>query len=683
MKQSHSLSSLLCHSHSCISIAGIILLFLLSSYAAKAQQHSPSPRIYSGKTGNDQQHRFDLSDELKTMYDIAGLPAYRSNTLSAQVSTYDTTGGNEDGFSGKYSFIRRNADSSLVIFETPGPGVIERIWTPTPTEDTLDFFIDDTTGPAWSIAYTDLFSGKSPPFVPPLCGSQLGGNYCYFPILFGERCRIVCRGKKMQFHQIQYRLFPKDTRVKNFSPLLTPDEKAALEKIKSLWNKTEKTLSLPGSSLISSSFLLQPGETRQIARIPRGGRITGIELGPAGSFEGAERNIFIRIYWDQESLPAVYCPVADFFGYSFGRSSMRSLLLGSQDQKDYCYFPMPFDSKARIELIYSVRPGSPNPSPALHLTAKIFYTSLKRDTLHEGKLYTAWEKQRPAAGHPHVFLNAKGRGHYVGTLLQAQGLQPGMTYFFEGDDSTVIDGSLRLHGTGSEDYFNGGWYAFQDCWDTRMSLPIHGALDYSLPYCRTGGYRLYLSDKLSFEKNIYHSIEHGPAHNAVPVEYTSLAFYYCDTQVSAITDPASVQTRVYSPDTLVLFPQLLEFGAWNDVGIHPLWAYPTGGESFDLAVTGITGIRISLKDILPGHYRLYADYESNDRGALFSVWQRQTQLSGWQSTWSPDKTQIPMAPLNDLTVDDLANTLTLHFKTKGNKDHFFLNRLVLVRQSSF
>jgi len=259
-----------------------------------------------------------------------------------------------------------------------------------------------------------------------------------------------------------------------------------------------------------------------------------------------------------------------------------------------------------------------------------------------------------------------------------------MTYFFEGDDSTVIDGNPALHGTGSEDYFNGGWYAFQDCWDTRMSLPIHGALDYSLPYCRTGGYRLYLSDKISFENNIYHSIEHGPAHNAVPVEYTSLAFYYCDTPPASIT--TSVPARLYEPDTLVLFPQLLEYGVWNDIAIHPLWAYPTGGESYDLTVTGSSHLRISLKDILPGHYRLYADYENNGRGARFSIWQRQTQLSPWRSTWSRDKTRSPMTSLGEITIDKTDNTLTVHFLTDKNQDHFFLNRLVLVKlpeRSSF
>lgn len=676
-------------------------------------QSSPGKKI---PPAPDSSPVWRTSDELKTLCDIAGLPCYRTDTRCLQVSTYDPTGGNEDGFSGDHSFIRRNPDSSLVIFESAGPGVIERIWTPTPTDDTLDFFIDDTSRATLSICYKDLFSGKIPPFGPPLCGSALGGNYCYYPILFNRLCRIVCRGKKMQFHQIQYRLFPKTADIRSFSATLSPEDRRRLEEIKSSWNNPgrlplHENGSLPRrdntSPQIHSSFLLRPGETRQIADIRQGGRITGIEMTPASCFEGPQHDVFLRIYWDEERLPAVDCPVADFFGYAFGKRSMNSLLLGSQDDKDYCYFPMPFDRAARIELVYktptdpSSNPRSPGPpssnqpshsksrrplSPTLRLAVNIDYTLQKRDPLREGKFYADWKAGSPAAGQPHVFLNTRGKGHYVATILQAQGLQPGMTVFFEGDDSTVVDGSLRLHGTGSEDYFNGGWYAFQDCWDKKMSLPTHGALDYSLPYCRTGGYRLYLSDKISFERSIFHSIEHGPAHNEVPVIYTSLAFYYCDTPPSATSarrsnqTPNPVSTRVYYPDTLILFPQLLEYGLWNDIAVHPEWAYPTGGESYDLTVTDASRLRISLKDIRPGRYSLFADYESNDRGAEFSVWQGQTPLSGWRSTWSRDKIRSPLVSLGDLSLDEFANTLTLRFLTQEHQDHLFLNRLILVEK---
>lgn len=188
----------------------IIMFWLFTILPAKAQS-------FSHQKIN---HPVTLFDELSALYDISTLPVYRSNTISAQVSTYDTAGGNEDGFNGNYSFIRRNPDSTLVLFDVKGSGVINRIWTPTPTDDTLDFYIDDTTKPALSVNYKNLFSGKIFPFVKPLCGSQLGGNFCYFPFLFQQRCIIIARAKKTRFHQIQYRLFEKNTLVKPFSSIL-------------------------------------------------------------------------------------------------------------------------------------------------------------------------------------------------------------------------------------------------------------------------------------------------------------------------------------------------------------------------------------------------------------------------------------------------------------------------------
>jgi len=77
----------------------------------------------------------------------------------------------------------------------------------------------------------------------------------------------------------------------------------------------------------------------------------------------------------------------------------------------------------------------------------------------------------------------------VGSILQAQGIEPGNTFFFEGDEQVTIDGELSIHGTGSEDSFNGGWYDVPGRWDGRFSLPLSGCLDYKKPLGRTGGYR--------------------------------------------------------------------------------------------------------------------------------------------------------------------------------------------------
>jgi len=622
-----------------------------------------------------------LATELQNLYKISDLPRYRTESFSAEESTYDRKGGNDDGFAGTYSFIRKTQEGNLVIFDIKGRGVINRIWTPTPTEDSLDFYIDDTSKPALTIRYDDLFSGKKFPFIFPLCGSQLGGNYCYFPILFEKRCMIIARTKKMQFHQIQYRLFADNRMVQSFHAQLSGEEKTALAKVANLWEKEDRDFTdyveEPAKFQVAEdSFLLEPGETKNIFSLNHGGTIAGLELSPAGAFEGLQKAIDLRITWDDETLPAIDCPVADFFGYAFGKVSMQGLLAGSRNGRDYCFIPMPFDKKAKLELIYRRAPGV---SPAM-IHVLVHYNSQPRNPQTEGKFYANWKMGKTVDGVAHTLLSTKGQGHYIGTILQAQGQHAGMTYFFEGDDSTVIDGQLRIHGTGSEDYFNGGWYALLDCWDSKMSLPLHGDLEYSLPYSRTGGYRNYLNDKLSFSQSILQTIEHGPSNNDIPAIYTSLALYYCSLPPADIARPEEVQTAVFLPDTLMIYPQLMEYTVDGSVDAKMAWVYPTGGTSCLFTVNDQSLIRVSLKDIAAGSYKLFVDLQSSETGCDFSLYQKQTKRSEWNSTYSNPKKRVPQQYLGDLEVNNIFNSLSLRFKTSSAKKQFFLNRLILVKK---
>lgn len=629
------------------------------------------------------QKTITTADELKQLYNVGDLPAYRSNTYSAQVSTYDTTGGNNDGFGGQYSFIRRNADSSLVIFDVKGTGVVNRIWTPTPTTDTLDFYIDDAKQPVLSINYMDLFSGKVYPFVQPLCGNQVGGYYCYFPVLFQKHCVIVSRGKKMMFHQIGYRLYNKGTVVQPFTTNIDSGIKDALNAISSLWkgNEVNKAKAIAvnnaGTKITDTSFSIKPGDTRQVFTLNAGGRITGIEISPSSSFASLYKNIIMRVFWDDEKLPAIDCPVADFFGFAFGKPSMQSLLAGSENNICYSFIPMPFDKKARIEFSYVNAKDSALASVDLH--AKIYYTLQQRDAGKEGKFYAYRNSEETKDGQPHVFLDIKGKGHYVGSVLQAQGLHTGMTIFFEGDDSTIIDNEMRFHGTGSEDYFNGGWYALLNRWDSKMSLPLHGALDYSLAFARTGGYRFYLSDKMSFEKNIYQSIEHGGEHNAIPGLYTSVSYFYCDRPLQLVSSNTNENTKVYIPDTINIYPQFSGVEIGSDMNIKAVWDKNDIGQSFDITAPDNGMLKVNLGDIPAGNYKLFISYVKQPGGCDFSVWQRQTQISGWVSSGAPEK-QAAFEYTGDIPVTELNNSATIQFKTTDKANRFLWVKMMLVKK---
>ena len=642
----------------------------------------PLTQILSAQSDNPGKKPRGLDDFLAEFTDLSSLPKYESKSYSAEISTYDRTGLNNDGFSGTYSFIRRNPDSSLVIFDVKGSGLINRIWTPTPTNDSLDFYIDDTLSPAFTICYRDLFSGKVYPFVAPLCANQLGGYYCYLPIPFNVSCKIVFRGKLTRFHQIGYRLYPESGAIRKFAVPLNKNERDALSKVKAIWSKS--TLSATdlnnGNATISSivkNLSIHPGQRITLFDSRKPGRIVGFELSSAVDPEKIMKDIDLRITWDDETVPAVYCPLADYFGYAFGKPSMRGLLAGSDGEKNYSYFPMPFDKSARIELLYREQDNNRNAD----FRFRVFYSSIGRDKEREGKFYTNWHRDNPVPfNKPHIMLDITGKGHFIGTVLQSQGLQTGMTTFFEGDDSTVADGELRMHGTGSEDFFNGGWYALLDCWDAAMSLPLSGALEYSIPLCRTGGYRFFVTDKISFERSFFHSIEHGPEHNEVPADYTSLSYYYCSKPNRQIQDPSTQNTKPHIPDTLTLYPQLLYAGVDGDAAIETKWAFPTNGLTFYYTITDNTILRMSLRDIPAGAYHAYLDFVKSPDAAMFSIWQRQTQLTDWLDGVNPNVDRVEMQEASDITITPLNNSISFRFKTTNKQNKFILNRIILIRK---
>ncbi|PST82179.1 hypothetical protein C7T94_15370 [Pedobacter yulinensis] len=609
--------------------------------------------------------------ELQELTDFSRLPRYRPGTSLRQFSSYDRTGNNDDGFSGKYSFIRKEKDSSLVIFEAKGKGVINRIWTPTPTDDLVDFYFDGAIKPGLTIRFSDLFSGRVMPFLAPLTGNQVGGYFCYLPIPFEKGCKIVFRGKKLEFYQIQYRSLGKSERVRTFNSrdAALP---AAVEKLAQRWTAADRFMAgTKDVQIISFDQVVEPGGSLVLARLSSPGRIVGIELDQAAAYAGLNRQADLKFTWDDEAQPAVYAPVADFFGYAFGKPSMQSLMLGSAAQVNYCYYPMPFAKKARIELLY--RKADVGKQESLRVKGRIYLRPEGLNAAREGRFYAFRNRQQPTQpGQPHVLLAGQGRGHYAGTILQAQGLEPGMTLFFEGDDQTTADGELTMHGTGSEDYFNGGWYAMLDRWDRAMSLPLHGSLDYSLPYSRTGGYRLFLTDKIPFMRSFRHTIEHGPENNNKPGDYTSMAFYYADQPLATGQAPTNATTGTYLPDTMTLYPQLINYSFAGAMTVE--------GETITAKDGG--AVRIDLQELPAGGYRLLADADELPDGAEVTIWQRQTRVSEPISFRAASRNEQRMRYLCDVVVDDFRNSVTFHFKRDKTNNKLHIRRLILVKKTA-
>jgi Protein of unknown function (DUF2961) len=301
---------------------------------------------------------------------------------------------------------------------------------------------------------------------------------------------------------------------------------------------------------------------------------------------------------------------------------------------------------------------------------------MARDSAREGKLYSTWRREiDPPLGKPYLLLEARGRGHHVGTVLIAQGLTPGITGFFEGDDVATIDGEMRLHGTGSEDAFNGGWYAMADRWDRGVNLPLHGALDYNLPMSRTGGYRFNLADKSSFERSFLLTIEHGPENNDTRVDYTSVAFYYGDTAPPVALEPSASLRVNPEPTTHIYYAQLLKL-----TGMHG-----TSVEILDNVIVRAKEegfLRITLDEVPHGRYRVFLSYYEHPAGAHFSVWQRQRLIGDWRSSRAEAERYLEHRDFGEIDVNDEVDTLTIRTRTEAALNQFKFRHLILERISN-
>jgi Protein of unknown function (DUF2961) len=491
------------------------------------------------------------------------LPAFKSSLKVASVSSYDRSGGNDDGFSGTYSFVRKDPEG-LVLADLKGPGVIYRIWTPTPTDDIIEFLFDGEPTPRLQLKFRELFLGKHPAFPPPLVGFGAGGYYSYVPLAFAKSCVVRIRAPKMQFYQINYALYPPETVVRTFNPELSSDEMAQRQKACQIWSSPGQDLTpfnAPSGAILQSvrhPVLLPPNSAATLFQADQGGRILGLRIWPASALASKARDLLLKISYDGEA-PAVMCAAGDFFGYAWGQPAMQSLLAGTVGQTNYCYWPMPFDRGARVEMV------SERDSP-IQFDVEVVWAAVPR-ARDEGKFYALWRRENPTSpGEPYTFIQTEGRGHLAGVVLQAQGVESGKTLFFEGDDETTIDGETVIHGTGSEDFFNGGWYDVPDRWEKRLSFALSGCLDYAKHLGRTGGYRLFIGDAYAYRKRIRQTIEHSGEKNNIPTDYCSVTYLYSEHLPTCnLTPPSPAHRAVHDPDE-ILFP------AWWQLPLHA-WSF--------------------------------------------------------------------------------------------------------------
>jgi hypothetical protein len=252
-----------------------------------------------------------------------------------------------------------------------------------------------------------------------------------------------------------------------------------------------------------------PGETTVLADLQGPGVVNHIWMTIADNEYGWPRLLRLRVYYDGSEIPSVDAPIGDFFAVGNGfESEVESLMVrnSSAGRARNCYWPMPFrksckvtvtnEGHRRVSMLYFHVDWNKVPSLPAHTP---YFHARYRQSL-----------PAPGDGSNYEFLNVKGRGHYVGTVMSVVQAEAG--WFGEGDEYFWVDGQRpSIEGTGSEDYFN-------DAWGLHVNTgPYYGVTvaEGTGLGSRMTAYRWHLLDPIPFTKSLKAEIEHkGWTYNA-------------------------------------------------------------------------------------------------------------------------------------------------------------------------
>lgn len=188
------------------------ILVILALAVSCAKERSASPAPPGGPSGGSAGAAVVGVDELLRL-DL--LPRFKRSVRVGLVSSYDRSGGNDDGFSGKSSFVRKEP-GGLVLADLEGPGAIYRIHTPTPTDDVVEFYLDGEAEPRLRLKVIELFDGTRPPFLAPVVTWGAGGYTSYLPMTYRRSCKVLLKAESFQFYDLNCAVSPPGTDVPTF-----------------------------------------------------------------------------------------------------------------------------------------------------------------------------------------------------------------------------------------------------------------------------------------------------------------------------------------------------------------------------------------------------------------------------------------------------------------------------------
>lgn len=287
----------------------------------------------------------------------------------------------------------------------------------------------------------------------------------------------------------------------------------------SLWRSSSRARSRRLTKVVG----IRPGKTVVLGEIDGPGVVRHIWMTAQSPIPRIYGLLVLRIWWDNEPDPSVEVPLGDFFGVGFGKErTFHSAMVemdpagGENHAALNCYWPMPFRRRARFAIENRSR-----------RTVSMFFLQVdyeKRSSLPRDAEYfhAQYRRENPVKrGVAYTILEAKGRGTYVGTVLNYHLLGPGA--WVEGGNDVYIDGAEKptLPAVGGEDYFGQAWG-----FHTEVNGLFHGT-SFGPEDNRMTAYRWHVPDPIHFSKSIRMTMhDHGWNVGDRKDDYSSVAYWY-------------------------------------------------------------------------------------------------------------------------------------------------------------
>ncbi len=493
-----------------------------------------------------------LAKMLQSMVDLEGLcRPPQPGQACRQFSSYDRAstapgkaGWFANGDAGK--FLRKETHAGrteYVMADMPGPGAVVRVWSANPEGGgTFRLYLDDMETPVIEENFKRLTEAGDRDFPAPFSGLYSRGANLYFPFLFQRHCKLTVSRPGLYYH-VDWRSFPRGTRVVPFSRNQLPGVRRLMGRIAEILEHPERGIDLAESHGRISRFSLRPGARLVFPALPGPAEIIRIEMQvppQAPHLAAILRGTLLTMEFDRPGRPQVCAPLGDFFGSAPGLNPFSTLANG-MDARGRCYsnWVMPFRRTARIGLWNTTRYSLPI-TWATRFRRRKIRAGGDRKTLY---FHAKWRAQ--TFGQTPVFLDwpvliAAGPGRFTGLHLAVA--NDGIRWWGEGDEKIWVDGETfpSFFGTGSEDYFGYAWCntrLFSHAYHAQSLCTGPGNFGY------TSVARYHIIDNIPFRRRLRFYIEKW---DADPRRYCATAYWYGPRDApDFFTRPLPVELRVH------------------------------------------------------------------------------------------------------------------------------------------